>query len=55
MTSKYESDNNRDRNRPETDRYVAFSDELGEVVLYDTRNNRAWMKSDAAVEIAAMI
>lgn len=51
MTTKYESDDNRDRNRPETDRYAAFNDELGAVVVYDTKNNSAWLRSDAAVEI----
>ena len=54
MTTKYESENNRDRNRPEIDRYAAFDDELGSVVLYDTKNNSAWLRSDAAVEIDEM-
>lgn len=54
MTSRYESDNNRDRTQTETERYAAFDDELGATVVYDTRNNRAWLKSDDAVELEAM-
>ncbi|WP_276301474.1 DUF7331 family protein [Halorussus lipolyticus] len=54
MTEKYDSENNRDEEEPETERYGAFSDGAGEVVVYDTTNNAAWLKSDAAVEIEAM-
>lgn len=54
MTSTYESDNNRDRELPETQRYAAFDDELGETVVYDTKNNRAWLKSDDAVGLDEM-
>ncbi|USZ68104.1 hypothetical protein NGM10_15405 [Halorussus salilacus] len=54
MTSTYESDDDSDRERPETERYVAFDDELGATVVYDTQNNRAWLKSDDAVELEAM-
>lgn len=54
MTNKYDSENNRDRNDPETDRYAAFSRGDGETVVYDTRNNKAWLKSDDAVEIGEM-
>jgi len=54
MTNKYESGNDRDRNRPETDRYAAFTDGEGQVVVYDTRNHAAWLESDAGVPIAEM-
>jgi len=54
MTNRYDSENNRDRNELETERYAAFSDGSGEVVVYDTRNEEAWVKCDAAVELAEM-
>ena len=54
MTNKYDSENNRDENELETERYAAFSDGAGEVVVYDTTNNDAWLKSDDAVEIREM-
>jgi len=54
MTSKYDSENNRDRNRPENDRYAAFSDGDGKIVVYDTQNHAAWLESDGAVEVAEM-
>ena len=55
MTNRYESENNRDEDELQTERYAAFSDGAGEVVVYDTRNEQAWLKSDAAVEIAEMV
>lgn len=54
MTSKYESQNNRDQNQLETDRYAAVSHDDGDVVVYDTTNDDAWLKSDAAVDVASM-
>lgn len=54
MTGKYESENNRDADELDPERYGAFTDGAGEVVVYDTTNNAAWLKSDAAVEIEAM-
>ncbi|UPV74372.1 hypothetical protein M0R89_17790 [Halorussus limi] len=54
MTGKYESDDGRDADRV-TDRYAAFNDGAGEVVVYDTKNNAAWMKSDAAVVVEEMV
>lgn len=54
MTSKYESQNNHDGNERETERYAAFRDGEGDVVVYDTRNEAAWLKADCAVEIAEM-
>jgi hypothetical protein len=54
MTNRYDSDNARDRTERETDRYAAFSDGTGEVVVYDTENDDAWVKCDAAVELAEM-
>ena len=53
MTEKYDNANGRDDDR-ETDRYAAFSDGAGKVVVYDTTNNAAWMKSDAAVVVEEM-
>jgi hypothetical protein len=50
MTNRYDSENNRDR----TERYATYSDGAGEVVVYDTRNAEAWVKCDAAVELAEM-
>ena len=55
MTNRYESENNRDRTGLETERYAAFSDGTGEVVVYDTRNEEAWVKCDAAVELSEMV
>lgn len=49
----YESQNNRDRNELETGRYGVSRDD-GEVVVYDTENPTAWLKSDAAVALAEM-
>ncbi|WP_167599495.1 DUF7331 family protein [Halorussus marinus] len=54
MTTKYDGENDRRENRPETDRYAAFTDGEGRVVVYDTRNHAAWLESDAGVEIAEM-
>lgn len=54
MTGKYDSENNRDEEELDAERYGAFSDGAGEVVIYDTTNNAAWLKSDTAVEIEAM-
>lgn len=55
MTSKYKSENNRDRGELDAERYGAFSDGAGAVVVYDTENGSAWLKSDAAVEIAELV
>lgn len=52
MTGKH--DNDREANGFESERYAAFTDGAGEVVVYDTTNDAAWVKSDAAVEIGAM-
>ncbi|UPW00409.1 hypothetical protein M0R88_18130 [Halorussus gelatinilyticus] len=54
MTEKYDSANGRDDDRG-TDRYAAFKDGGGEVVVYDTKNNAAWVKSDAAVVVEEMV
>lgn len=54
MTGKYDSENNRNADELDSERYAAFTDGAGEVVVYDTTNNAAWLKSDAAVEIEAM-
>ncbi|WP_168215920.1 DUF7331 family protein [Halorussus ruber] len=54
MTGKYESDNNRDEAEIDAERYAAFSDGSGGTVVYDTQNDAAWLKSDAAVEITEM-
>lgn len=53
--NRYDSENDRDRTERETDRYAAFSDGTDEVVVYDTRNHEAWVKSDAGVELAEMV
>lgn len=54
MTEKYESENNRDEAELETERYAAYNDGDDGVVVYDQQNDAAWVKSDAAVEIAEM-
>ncbi|MFC4448388.1 DUF7331 family protein [Halorussus aquaticus] len=54
MTEKYDTDNNRDEDALQTERYAAVSDGAGEMVVYDTENTDAWLKSDAAVEVAEM-
>lgn len=54
MTERYESENTRDEAGIDPERYAAFSDETGEVVVYDTQNDAAWVKSDTAVEIPEM-
>lgn len=54
MTNRYDSENNRDRNERRTERYAAFGDGAGGVVVYDTRNEEAWVKCDDAVELAEM-
>lgn len=54
MTNRYDSENTRDRTELETERYATYSDGAGEVVVYDTRNAAAWVKCDAAVELAEM-
>lgn len=53
MTNKYDSENSRDRAEPDFDRYETLSDD-GAVVVYDTENHDAWLKSDDAVEIEEM-
>lgn len=55
MTNRYDTENNRDETELETQRYASFSDGAGEVVVYDTKNNDAWLQSDAAVEIKEMV
>jgi hypothetical protein len=50
MTEEYDTENNRD----EAERYGAFSDGGDGVVVYDRRNDAAWVKTDAAVEITEM-
>lgn len=54
MTEKYDSENTRDEAGIDAERYAAFSDGGGETVVYDTQNETAWLKSDAAVEIPEM-
>jgi hypothetical protein len=54
MTGKYESENNRDEIEIDAERYAAFNAGSDEIVVYDTQNNAAWLKSDAAVEITEM-
>lgn len=53
MSGKYDSENDRDT-EGETDRYAAVEDGAGETVVYDTTNDAAWLKSDAAVALEAM-
>ncbi|WP_166035398.1 DUF7331 family protein [Halorussus pelagicus] len=53
MTETYDSENGRDA-EGETDRYAAVEDGGGETVVYDTKNDAAWLKSDAAVAVEAM-
>jgi len=52
MTERYDSENGRE---PESERYAAVEDGDGEVVVYDTENSAAWLKSDAAVAVAEMV
>ncbi|WP_170977455.1 DUF7331 family protein [Halorussus salinisoli] len=54
MTEKYDSGNDREEAEFETGRYAAVSDGAGEIVVYDTENSAAWLKSDAAVAVAEM-
>ncbi|MFC4549519.1 MULTISPECIES: DUF7331 family protein [Halorussus] len=55
MTSKYESDNTtRSETLSEDQRYAAFRDGAGSVVVYDTRNGNAWIQADCAVDIDGM-
>lgn len=54
MTEEYDTENNRDEAELDTERYGAFSDGGDGVVVYDRRNDAAWVKSDAAVEITEM-
>lgn len=55
MTNRYDSENDRDRTDLETERYAAFSTGADGLVVYDTRNEEAWVKCDAAVELAEMV
>jgi hypothetical protein len=52
MTERYDSENGRDA---ESERYAAVDDGAGEVVVYDTQNDAAWLKSDAAVAVEEMV
>lgn len=55
MTSKYDSNNTtRTNDLPEQQRYAAFHDGAGDVVIYDTQEGNAWIQSDAAVEITSI-
>lgn len=54
MTGRYDGENDRDADGLDADRYAAFTDGAGDVVVYDTTNDAAWLKSDAAVELEAM-
>lgn len=55
MTTKYESNNTaRTNDLPERQRYAAFHDGAGDVVIYDTEKGSAWIQSDAATEIESM-
>lgn len=53
MTPKYENSGQTDE-FPKDKRYASFSDEEGAVVIYDTKNNSAWIQSDDNVELTAM-
>lgn len=53
MTTRYEN-SDRTKNLPQSERYAAFSDEEGALVIYDTQNNSAWIQSDDNVELVAM-
>lgn len=54
MTERYDSENPRDDEEFESDRYAAVGDGAGDTIVYDTENSAAWLKSDAAVDVAEM-
>ncbi|WP_435174384.1 DUF7331 family protein [Halorussus sp. AFM4] len=54
MTERYDSANARDDEEFETERYAAVGDGAGDTIVYDTENSAAWLKSDAAVDVAEM-
>ena len=55
MTERYHSENTRDEIEEfETERYAAVGDGAGDTIVYDTENSAAWLKSDAAVDVAEM-
>jgi|GEM_PF-6881690 len=55
MTANHPNANEAPEELPEAARYAAFTNEDGSVVIYDETNNSAWIQSDGAIDIEAMV